>query len=105
MKKTNNMDTKDNFEHHQFFSTIKKIQHLSVKLSRNSDELNSELTSIYITTNKILNTIVNFSILMKSKLKHKLLTETVNKINEIDNEILKEDFPPQISKKLENEKN
>lgn len=104
MKKTNNMDTKDNFEHHQFFSTIKKIQHLSVKLSRNSDELNSELTSIYITTNKILNTIVNFSILMKSKLKHKLLTETVNKINEIDNEILKEDFPPQISKKLENEK-
>ncbi|MEQ4923042.1 alpha-xenorhabdolysin family binary toxin subunit B [Proteus hauseri] len=106
MSKINNhMDTKDKFEHHLFFNTVKKIRQLSAKLSRNSNELNDELTSIYIENNKTLDTIVNFSILMKSRLKQKLLTETINTIGEINNEILRKDFPPQISKKLENEKN
>ncbi|OAT46060.1 hypothetical protein M997_2515 [Proteus hauseri ATCC 700826] len=99
-----NIDTKEKFEHSVFFNAIKNIRQISIHLSKNNDELNNKLISIYINNNKILDSIISFSISIKSRLKQKLLTGAIGTLGEIDNEILKKSQNLEIVKKLSNER-
>lgn len=92
------------FEHNKLFHAYKNILHLSNNKCYMNNDFDNELTLFLEKNNKNIESIIYFSLVLKSRLRQKLLNNTFKTINEIDEEIKKETLDVELKLKLEVEK-
>lgn len=92
------------FEHNKLFHAHRNILYLSNNKCYMNNDFNNELTLFSERNNKNVERIIYFSLVLKSRLRQKLLSETFKTINEIDKEMKKEHLNVDLKIKLEMEK-
>lgn len=92
------------FEHNKLFHAYRNILHLSNNKCYMNNDFDNELSLFLDKNNKNIESIIYFSLLLKSRLRQKLLNDIFKTINEIDEEIKKEALDVELKFKLEVEK-
>lgn len=92
------------FIHDRLFQANRNIFYLSNNRYYVDKDFNNQLIELSEVNNKTIENIIYFSLLLKTRLRQKLLTEIFKAINEIDCEIKKNDLNTDLKSKLEKEK-